>query len=172
MKLCEKVLVWLIAITIVFAVFPVCGYADTDGTEIQIADQPDRLILQLGSQWAGVQFQLKTDDGVYPAPVVVNSSGILKMDLGGSKTYTLSCLASAVTLPKPEQIAESPTSVVIMPPIKTISEVEVGIVKAGIPTIYLILFMIGFLTAVVCIVELCFYIRRKKAESHDDGDDF
>jgi len=49
MKLCEKVLVWLIAITIVFAIFPVCSYADTDGTEIQIADQPDRLILQLGS---------------------------------------------------------------------------------------------------------------------------
>ena len=38
---------------------------DTDGTELQVA-QPVILEVQLGPQWAGVEFQLKTDVGLYP----------------------------------------------------------------------------------------------------------
>ena len=38
---------------------------DTDGTELQVA-QPVILEVQLGTQWAGVEFQLKTDAGLYP----------------------------------------------------------------------------------------------------------
>lgn len=38
---------------------------DTDGTELQVA-QPVILEVQLGPQWAGVEFQLKTDAGLYP----------------------------------------------------------------------------------------------------------
>ena len=38
---------------------------DTDGTELQVA-QPVILEVQLGPQWVGVEFQLKTDAGLYP----------------------------------------------------------------------------------------------------------
>jgi|GEM_PF-6439486 len=82
-------------------------FADTNGTEIKITDQPDRLIIQLGPEWIGVEFELKTDAGVFPAPVVVDDSGILRMDLGGSKTYTLSCLASSVSIPTRRRFARS-----------------------------------------------------------------
>lgn len=60
---------------------------------------PDQLVLQLGARWAGVEFELRTDAGVFPVPVVVDESGILRMDLGGSTTYTLSCINSTVPIP-------------------------------------------------------------------------
>ena len=78
------------------------AFADTDGTEPKITQQPDQLVLQLGARWAGVEFELRTDAGVFPVPVVVDESGILRMDLGGSTTYTLSCINSTVSIPDPE----------------------------------------------------------------------
>ena len=64
------------------------AFADTDGTEPKITQQPDQLVLQLGTRWAGVEFELRTDAGVFPAPIVVDETGVLTMDLGGSTTYT------------------------------------------------------------------------------------
>lgn len=76
-------------------------YADTDGTEIQV-EQPSTLELQLGPQWAGVEFQLKTDAGTYPGTVVVGDDGVLRTELGGSTSYVLSCLNSPVIVPSPD----------------------------------------------------------------------
>ena len=45
------------------------AFADTDGTEPKVTQQPDQLVLQLGTRWAGVEFELRTDAGVFPAPV-------------------------------------------------------------------------------------------------------
>lgn len=81
----------LLVIVMLMSVLCPAALADTDGTEPQLTQQPDQLILQLGTRWAGVEFELRTDAGVFPAPIVVDSSGVLTMDLGGSKTYTLSC---------------------------------------------------------------------------------
>lgn len=78
-------------------------YADTDGTELQVA-QPMTLELQLGPQWAGVEFQLKTDAGLYPGVVVVGTDGVLRTELGGSTNYVLSCLDSTVAAPTPGDI--------------------------------------------------------------------
>ena len=64
-------------------------YADTDGKELKITTQPEKLILNLGADFAGAEFELKFDSGVFPVPVRANSSGVLTMELGGSKTYTL-----------------------------------------------------------------------------------
>ena len=44
------------------------AFADTDGTEPKITQQPDQLVLQLGTRWAGVEFELRTDAGVFPGP--------------------------------------------------------------------------------------------------------
>ena len=79
----------LLVIVMLMSVLCPAALADTDGTEPQLTQQPDQLILQLGTRWAGVEFELRTDAGVFPAPIVVDSSGVLTMDLGGSKTYTL-----------------------------------------------------------------------------------
>ena len=77
------------------------AFADTDGTEPKVTQQPDQLVLQLGTRWAGVEFELRTDAGVFPAPIVVDETGVLTMDLGGSTTYTLSCINSTVPIPDP-----------------------------------------------------------------------
>ena len=43
-------------------------YADTDGNELQATSQPDRLVLQLGADWAGTEFELRFDSYVFPFP--------------------------------------------------------------------------------------------------------
>lgn len=79
---------------------------DTDGTELQVA-QPVMLEVQLGTQWAGVEFQLKTDAGLYPGTISVGQDGILRMELGNSGSYILSCMNSTVTVPEPSSAADT-----------------------------------------------------------------
>lgn len=67
-------------------------FADTDGTELQIFP-PSQLEIQLGADWAGTPFTLRTDMGTYPQSVYVDETGVLKIEIGGSSTYILSCLS-------------------------------------------------------------------------------
>ena len=76
---------------------------DTDGTELQVA-QPVILEVQLGPQWAGVEFQLKTDAGLYPGTIAVGQDGILRTELGNSGSYVLSCLTLNAAVPSPGDI--------------------------------------------------------------------
>lgn len=101
---------FLLSITIFFIMillFAPTAFADTDGTELKITDQPEKLVIQLGPSWAGVEFQLRTDAGVYPAPIVVSPEGLLTMELGGSKIYTLSCINSPVSPPDPQNVTDT-----------------------------------------------------------------
>ena len=172
-----KIIAWLITVTIAGVTFPVAANADTDGTEIQIAGQPGRLILQLGPQWAGMEFELKTDDGVYPVPVVVDSTGILKMDLGGSKTYTLSCLASNDTTPgsdiSTEPQSQLSSSTIITEndsSVENSGEIKSDMTMIGIPVKFLVMFISGLIIATVGLVELLYSKRKKKAYDDDDDD--
>ena len=74
-------------------------YADTDGTEMQVMET-SRLEIQLGTEWSGVEFQLRTDVGIYPDNVIVGEDGVLRMEIGGSSSYVLTCLNSAVAAPQ------------------------------------------------------------------------
>ena len=65
----------LITVMVLTAVLTPAAYADTDGTEPKIIQQPDQLVLQLGTRWAGVEFELRTDAGIFPVPVVVDEYG-------------------------------------------------------------------------------------------------
>lgn len=85
-------------------------YADTDGTEIQVA-QPSQLEIQLGPQWAGVEFQMRTDAGLYPGVITVDETGVLRMEIGGSTTYTLSSMNSSVAVPDPEEPSQAPATI-------------------------------------------------------------
>ena len=72
----------------------------TDGTELEVI-QPQNLEIQLGESWAGVEFELKTDAGMYPGVITVGEEGVLRLEIGGSENYILSCLNSTVEIPLP-----------------------------------------------------------------------
>lgn len=63
----------------------------TDGTEIQVMEA-EQLEIQLGKEWAGKEFQLKTDAGLYPGTITVGEDGVLRTELGGSTRYILTCM--------------------------------------------------------------------------------
>ena len=63
----------------------------TDGSELQVV-KAEQLEIQLGTAWSGVEFQLKTDAGVYPGAVKVGTDGVLRLEIGGSSRYILTCM--------------------------------------------------------------------------------
>lgn len=72
----------------------------TEGSELQVL-QPEQLEVQLGADWAGVEFQLKTDAGMYPGTIPVGEDGVLRLEIGGSSSYILTCFDSSVPVPSP-----------------------------------------------------------------------
>lgn len=58
---------------------------DAEPTKTTIAD---KLILRLGPDWAGVEFELVTDVGKYPGTIVVDNTGVLALELSDSSTFT------------------------------------------------------------------------------------
>ena len=81
-----------------------CGVAlaDTDGTELKVVDNPQTLTIQHGPDWAGQEFELRTDAGKYPGVVTVNPSVILEMELSDSRFFTLSCMDTGKKILKEE----------------------------------------------------------------------
>ena len=78
----------------------------TDGSELQVV-KAEQLEIQLGTSWSGVEFQLKTDAGVYPGTVKVGTDGVLRLEIGGSSQYILTRMNSSTSLPEPEDTADS-----------------------------------------------------------------
>ena len=136
------------------------AFADTDGTEPKIVQQPDQLILQLGTRWAGVEFELRTDAGIFPAPVVVDENGVLTMDLGGSTTYTLSCINSTAPVPGPEPEQTDPLAPVSptpAPEVPASPQPEPGNSSLPIPAV---IFLVGL--AITGGAFIAFQITKKR----------
>ena len=74
----------------------------TNGDEMQVAT-PEQLEIHLGQEWAGVAFELTTDYGKYPDPIPVGEDGVLRLEIGGSSSYVLSCLSSETEAPAPDE---------------------------------------------------------------------
>ena len=146
--------------------------ADTDGTEPQITRQPDQLVLQLGVRWAGVEFELRTDAGIFPAPVVVDESGVLTMDLGGSSTYTLSCIESAVPIPSPDTQQPDPQDDAAAPSADPVPQApsEPAPAAAMIPAPHLVILLVG-LAAGGAGLTLFLISRRRQNAYYDEWDD-
>jgi len=132
---------------------------DTDGTELQVA-QPVILEVQLGPQWAGVEFQLKTDAGLYPGTIAVGQDGILRTELGNSGSYVLSCLTLNAAVPSPGDIPSPDVTQQEQEPLTTdsaenadaasqnVQEQDTGRpTVGGIPVMHIILFGGGLLLA-------------------------
>ena len=156
------------------------AYADTDGTELQVAE-PSQLTIQLGPDWAGVEFQLRTDAGVYPGTVMVDKSGVLSLEIGGSSTYELSCLGSPQAAPTPEpepskapesepaETEPATTSADTVTP--TPDEAVDALTVYGIPVVHLAVFGGGLLVAIVLLIALRFSRRRRRRWDEYDEDD-
>ena len=188
-----KAMALLLAMVCIFC-FPVSASATaqgTDGTELEVI-QPSNLEVQLGESWAGVEFELKTDAGMYPGVITVGEDGVLRLEIGGSENYILTCMNSTVeipeldeTLPAAEETAptdESNTEATEeQAPVTDPSEgtttdqtdpeqVPEGTV-AGIPITHIALFGGGLVIAVGTLVGIHFYQKKRQSNDSDDDDE-
>lgn len=144
---------------------------DTDGTELQVA-QPVVLEIQLGQQWAGTEFQLKTNAGLYPGTITVGQDGILRTELGGSGTYILSCVNAGITVlppdgnPVPAEQDDVATDTDEITQGTADPELQRNTV-GGIPVVHLVLFGGGLLLALGALLTMRIVSRR-----HSSGDTF
>lgn len=161
----------------------------TNGDELQVAE-PEQLTIQLGENWAGVEFELKTDAGMYPGTIKVGDDGVLRLEIGGSKNYTLSCLNSSVPAPDPDSsdLQETEpnvpthqtypeTDATVVPSMPNVSENDAQPENdqtdnsAGIPTTHLVIFVAGLVVAIGILVGLRFLPKRLASSSEYDDDD-
>ena len=149
---------------------------DTDGSELQVA-QPVILEVQLGGQWAGVEFQLKTDAGLYPGTIHVGEDGVLRMELGNSGNYILSCLNSATAAPSPSSSPDAGTESQPSDTPDAASDSDDArpeynrAAVGGIPIVHLVFFGGGMLLAVGILIAMHVIRNRKSAEQEPDGSD-
>ena len=153
--------------------FPVQVMAETqqgtNGDELQLMEA-EQLEIQLGTDWAGVEFQLKTDAGLYPGTIKVGQDGVLRTEIGGSSTYILTCLNSAVEVPEPTQ--DSATTE--QPDTETQSGTETAEENSvsGVPISHILLFGGGIVIAVGVLVAMHVVKKRREDDTtYDDDDD-
>ena len=155
--------------------FPVQVLAETKqgttGDELQLMEA-EKLEIQLGTDWAGVEFQLKTDAGLYPGTVKVGQDGVLRMEIGGSKSYILTCMNSAVEVP---EVTQAPATTEIDPEENnsgTDSAENGSATVAGIPVLHIVLFAGGMVVAIGVLIAMHVVKRRRESEpAYDDDDD-
>ena len=152
----------------------------TDGDELQVKEA-EQLELRLGVEWADVEFRLKTDAGLYPEPVSVDKDGVLRLEIGGSSKYILSCVNSAVPAPEPDGSPLS--SETTQAPATTETESEQnnsetdsaeegsGATVAGIPVLHIVLFAGGMVVAIGALIAMHVVKRRRENEPVYDDDD-
>ena len=181
---------WMMSVILMLLMLlPQTVYAaeGTEGTEMQIL-QPQQLEIQLGSNWTGVEFQLKTDAGLYPGTIPVGEDGVLRLEIGGSSTYTLTCLnsstpapdvvqapateeadskdvTSAATETEPESDVKQPADTEI-----TSAEDEPNTI-AGIPVLHIALFGGGLLIAVAVLIGMRISSRRHAVDADYDEEE-
>lgn len=162
-----KHILWMLimACILCFSAIPVFAQPQgTDGTELQVA-QPEQMEIQLGAEWAGVEFQMKTDAGLYPDTIPVGQDGVLRLEIGGSKSYVLTCMNSSVKAPSQ---AQAPATTESQPEEQSegSQEEENLATVAGIPVLHLCLFVGGMVLAVGGLITM--HVIKKRRE--DEGD--
>lgn len=155
--------------------FPVHVMAETqqgtNGDELQLMEA-EKLEIQLGTEWAGVEFQLKTDAGLYPGTVKVGQDGVLRMEIGGSKSYILTCMNSAITVPEPTQAPATTETNPEQNNSGTDSAEEGSATVAGIPVLHIVLFAGGMVVAIGALIAMSVVKRRREDDAaYEDEDD-
>ena len=148
----------------------------TDGTELEVV-QPEQLEIQLGESWAGVAFELKTDAGMYPGVILVGEDGILRLEIGGSTSYILTCMNSEVEIPEPdaaqrtEGVSEAEAAAY---PEESTAPVEADMADgtvSGIPIAHLALFGGGLIVAVGVLIGIHIFQKRREGSCAEDDDE-
>lgn len=116
---------------------------------------------------------MKTDAGLYPDTIPVGQDGVLRLEIGGSKSYVLTCLNSAAKAPSPTQ---APATTESQPEEKTegSSAEEKDAMVAGIPVLHLCLFVGGMVLAVGGLITMHVVKRRREDEDgyeYEDDED-
>lgn len=168
-----KSIILCIAMLCIFC-FPVQVSAEpqqgTTGDELQLMEA-EKLEIQLGTEWAGVEFQLKTDAGLYPGTVKVGQDGVLRMEIGGSKSYILTCMNSAVKVPEVTQAPATTETDSEQNNSETDSAEEGSATVAGIPVLHIVLFAGGMVVAIGALIAMHVVKRRRENEPVYDEDD-
>ena len=168
-----KSIILCIAMLCIFC-FPVQVSAEpqqgTTGDELQLMEA-EKLEIQLGTEWAGVEFQLKTDAGLYPVTVKVGQDGVLRMEIGGSKSYILTCMNSAVEVPEVTQAPATTETDSEQNNSETDTAEEGGATVAGIPVLHIVLFAGGMVVAIGALIAMHVVKRRRENEPVYDEDD-
>ena len=136
----------------------------TDGSELQVV-KAEQLEIQLGTAWSGVEFQLKTDAGVYPGAVKVGTDGVLRLEIGGSSRYN-----SSTSIPEPEDTADS-TDQTQAPATTEQSPESNEKAASGIPTLHIILFAGGMVIAIGTLIVMQVLKKKRENEAPDDEED-
>ena len=160
----------------------------TNGDEIQVAT-PEKLEIHLGQEWAGVTFELTTDYGKYPDPIPVGEDGVLRLEIGGSSSYVLSCLSSETEAPASSETSPSENAPSESTPAEdaTVSKDELEDIEdvtptepteedgkvAGIPVSHIIMFGGGLLVAVGALIGINYFQKRRANASneYDENDE-
>ena len=141
----------------------------TDGSELQVV-KAEQLEIQLGASWSGVEFQLKTDAGVYPGNVKVGTDGVLRLEIGGSSQYILTCMNSSTSIPGPEDTADSKDRT--QAPATTEQNPESNAnAESGIPTLHIFLFAGGMVIAIGTLIVMQILKKKRENEVPDDDED-
>lgn len=160
----------------------------TNGDEMQVAT-PEKLEIHLGQEWTGVTFELTTDYGKYPDPIPVGEDGVLRLEIGGSSSYVLSCLSSETEAPAPSETSPSENAPSESTPAEdaTVSKDELEDIEdvtptepteedgkvAGIPVSHIIMFGGGLLVAVGALIGINYFQKRRANASneYDENDE-
>lgn len=189
----KKVRKIVLTMTMVFSTMfwcaqPVWAAQGTEGAEMQVV-QAEKMEIQLGTDWAGVEFQLKTDAGLYPGTIPVGEDGVLRLEIGGSSSYILTCMNSVVAVPDTTQAFATTES--SQKEIKNQSEQQDTVENkdiepdtdqemvednantiAGIPLLHLVVFAGGMVVAIGSLIGMQIVKRRKNMEVDDEeGED-
>ena len=154
---------------------PAFAREGTEGDELQVL-QPENLEIYLGAEFAGAQFSLKTDAGMYPGTVVADDQGVLRMEIGGSSAYVLTRLnpsaVAEVDVPQTTAVEGSAASEAG----QNAETVPAGTAQQparqsnAIPTKHIILFAGGTVLCAAFLVT-SFVLKRKREKNYDEEDE-
>ena len=111
----------------------------------------------------------------------VGGEGVLRLEIGGSSSYVLSCLSSETEAPAPSETAPEESTPADAPTVNKDELVDIEDVTptepteetntvAGIPVTHIVLFGGGLLVAVGALIGINF-VQKRRAQSGSDNDD-
>ena len=160
--------------SMVFAILMLCcsmttafAAQGTDGDELHVVEA-QKLEIQLGTEWAGVEFMLRTDAGIYPGAIPVDETGLLSLEIGGSKSYILSCVQSSVDIPNVTLLQASVTGET--EPDKD-DLVDIKDKEPAVPAAHIIMFVGGIVIAVGILIAINISNKNRQIVQDDEEDD-